>query len=189
MSAILLSLHTKRDMETFATRLETSLRGDIQKVKQSISALESKVTTLSTEQFFVQQCLTSLEETCSGYQQKLSCMCLQHDDLENRHRRNNIKLRGIPEAVETTDLRATVIGIFNDLLGKPASSPIELDRVHRINIPSQGERSQPRDVLCRVCIFTTSKKRSCVELGTEALSNSMELLYTFFPTCPARPSS
>lgn len=83
---------------------------------------------------------------------------LQMDDLENRNRCNNIKLRGIPEATTGADLIAIVKGILNTYLDKPPESELELDRVHRVGPHTAFPHTGTRDVLCRVH-FSTIKEQ------------------------------
>lgn len=79
---------------------------------------------------------------------------MQHhlEDLDNRNRRNNIRVRGLPESSRPEDLRSVLQTIFNNLLGVPASTHIEMDRAHRALKP-KDQASKPRDVICRVHLF------------------------------------
>lgn len=77
-------------------------------------------------------------------------MFLTTDDHENRSRRNNLKLRGIPESVIGEELKSAKTEIFNRVWGKPLDSPIELDRVHRIASRSRDQQDAARDTLYRV---------------------------------------
>ena len=71
------------------------------------------------------------------------------EDLDNRGRRNNIRVRGLPEADEAEDLQKTLQTMFNDLTGAPLVKHIEIDRAHRALRP-KGPASKPRDVICRI---------------------------------------
>lgn len=74
---------------------------------------------------------------------------LHLEDLEDRSRRNNLRLRGIPEATGAEDLAATVSAIFQIILG-PTPPSVEMDRVHRTLGPKSTDPVRPRDVLCRI---------------------------------------
>lgn len=80
---------------------------------------------------------------------------LQLEDAEDRNRRNNVKIKGLPEHVPPYLLKDAVLSIFHQLLGTECADKMELDRVHR----SPGQRpfdpNKPRDVLCRVHFYTT----------------------------------
>lgn len=83
---------------------------------------------------------------------------LRIEDSENRSCRNNNRLKGIPKATSGTDLRPTAISILNQVLGREASSSIELDRVHRVGGPGGDRGGCPRDVLCRVHYYTLKEE-------------------------------
>lgn len=74
------------------------------------------------------------------------------EDLDNRGRRNNIRVRVIPEPEGNEDLQTTLQSIFNNLLGEPPTKHIEMDRAHRALRP-KGAASKPRDVICRVTSY------------------------------------
>lgn len=91
-------------------------------MKQSVSDLKKTVNTLFIDRDSILHRLQTLETLHNG--QATALNRLQHDDLENHHRRNNIKIQGLPDATGPADLRDTVTRIFNDLLNKRASSPL-----------------------------------------------------------------
>lgn len=77
----------------------------------------------------------------------------QQDDIENRSRSNNIRIRGIPESVDHKDLAVAVTAIFNQLQQKPKDAPLELDRVHRTSGQRNPDSSFVRDTLSRVNFY------------------------------------
>lgn len=56
-------------------------------------------------------------------------------DLEDRSRRNNLKIRGIPESVPATQLPQYIQDLFNALLPTMSALELTVDRVHRIPKP------------------------------------------------------
>ena len=79
-------------------------------------------------------------------------------DLEDRSRRENIKLRGVPESIAQADLQKYAGDMIMALL--PDISPIErmIDRIHRIPKPKHLDASVPRDVLMKIHFFPTKEK-------------------------------
>lgn len=75
------------------------------------------------------------------------------ENLENRNRRNNLRIRGLPEATRDTDLEPTIRGVLNSVLGKPVIDPLRFDRVHRALRPHNLATELPRDVVCRLHYF------------------------------------
>ncbi|XP_077118708.1 NXPE family member 3-like [Ranitomeya variabilis] len=74
-------------------------------------------------------------------------------DLEDRSRRNNVKLRGIAETVGTEDLKAFLQDFILTVLPLYTKEGIIIDRIHRIPKPSGLDPSVPRDVLARIHFF------------------------------------
>lgn len=72
------------------------------------------------------------------------------EDQENRKRRNNIRIRGLPEATGDDDLLPSLRGIFNVLLGRTADHPLKIDRAHRDLRPRNLSSETLRDIICRV---------------------------------------
>lgn len=50
---------------------------------------------------------------------------LQLEEIEDRSRRNNLHLRGLPEAAGTEDLAASTMAIFKDLMGEEKEEKYE----------------------------------------------------------------
>lgn len=70
--------------------------------------------------------------------------------MEDRSRRNNLRLRGLPEATGLEDLADMAVAIFRSLPGIELPERIELDRIHRALGPKPTDPQRPRDVVCRV---------------------------------------
>lgn len=68
--------------------------------------------------------------------------------LDNRGRRRNLRLRGLPEAVEADKLLPTVTGLFNSLLDRPHTTAINMERIHRALRPKGRDLDPPQDVVC-----------------------------------------
>lgn len=71
------------------------------------------------------------------------------EDLDNMGRRNNIRVRGIPETEGAEDLQTTLQSVFNNLIREPPTKHIEMDRAHRALRP-KGATPKPRDIICRI---------------------------------------
>lgn len=53
-------------------------------------------------------------------------------DLEDRSRRNNLKLRGIPETVQSADLKKFATDLFTSLLPETPALELTIDRIYCI---------------------------------------------------------
>lgn len=154
IATLLTMLPTKADIAASEARITAAVRGEIGELRQELQDVESRVSRQETAHTSLETRVLALENrqtTLIAFQEALM---LAQDDLENRNRRNNIKLRGIPESTSSADLRSTVTGIFNTILDRPPDSALEIDRVHRVG--TGGDNSDyPRDVLCRVHLYRT----------------------------------
>ncbi|CAH2330165.1 Hypothetical predicted protein [Pelobates cultripes] len=74
-------------------------------------------------------------------------------DLEDRSRRSNIRLRGIPETVLPADLPSYVHSFFKLLTPEIPTDMLLLDRLHRVLKPQHIATSLPRDVLLKAHYF------------------------------------
>lgn len=79
------------------------------------------------------------------------------EDLDNRGRRNNIRVRGLPESDASENLPAILESIFNQLLDAPTDNRIQMDRAHRALRP-KSTSGPPRDVICRLQDFTIKEQ-------------------------------
>lgn len=108
----------------------------------------------------------------------------QMDDHENRDRRQNICIRGLPEVKRAPDLLLTVIGLFCQILGVSKPDTNEIDRVHSalFYVPQNADR--PRDVICKLhrysvkeAITKAVRNRSTVEFDGTQISLFTDLTY------------
>lgn len=71
-------------------------------------------------------------------------------DLEDRSRRNNIKIRSIPESISAPQLQLYAQTLFSSLAPELSALQLPIDRIHRVPKPSFLPSETPRDVLLRV---------------------------------------
>lgn len=84
------------------------------------------------------------------------------EDAENKARRDNLRIRGIPEAI--TDLQGTATAFFQELAPEIPLEHLELDRIHRPLAPKPTE-GPPETSLLRFIIIIP-KRGSCKLQGT-----------------------
>lgn len=68
------------------------------------------------------------------------------DDLENRSRRNNLRIIGLPESYPASSLTALCSTIIPEQLG--LRTPCTVERTHCVGQPAES-RSKPRPVIVR----------------------------------------
>lgn len=159
------ALPTKSDIEALISWVEEAHACDIQEIRAELQTITERVDTGETSISALAQWVDSLEHSQESQATTAVELQLRLEDLEDRSHRNNLRLRGLPEATGAEDLEATVMAIFQQVLGAPPPS-LELDRVHRSLGPRSADPDRPRDVICRVHRYT-QKNSFCVRLGTK----------------------
>lgn len=101
MHTYLRSLPTKSDFENYVSRIEKSYRQEITDIKKDFGICMKDVENTAEG---ICNTLQSHEETLNSHTVMLQQLIYHQDDIENRNRQNNIRIRGIPETVEHKDL-------------------------------------------------------------------------------------
>lgn len=79
-------------------------------------------------------------------------------DMEDRNRRNNLKIRGIPETVEQGDLLEYATTLFKEILPDLTDLDVIIDRIHRLPKPSYLANQIPRDVILQLHFYHAKEK-------------------------------
>ncbi|KAE8277770.1 hypothetical protein D5F01_LYC24210 [Larimichthys crocea] len=81
------------------------------------------------------------------------------DDLENRGRRKNVRVIGLPEDAEGTNPTKFFESWIPDLLGlETKAGRVKIERAHRTLAPKPGPNQRPRPVLIRFHNFTDKQR-------------------------------
>lgn len=165
-------------MEVYADRLEHFVKKELTAVQESVAKMADKLMGMEAEVLAMKQKVESIEDSTKTQQGHIMGLALKMLDMENRSRRNNIRLRGIPESVGGDALWNTVTAILNSYLGRPAQDSLELDRVHRAPGSRGGSPGRPRDVICRVHFFQVkdSIMRAAWDKGSFSLEGAQVIL-------------
>ncbi|CAH2296070.1 Hypothetical predicted protein [Pelobates cultripes] len=122
------------------------LKRDLQDIGSRTTHVEAKMEDLVDAHNASTEHLKSLTDQIQKCEAKLM-------DLEDRSRRSNIRLRGIPETVLPADLPSYVHSFFKLLTPEIPTDMLLLDRLHRVPKPQHIATSLPRDVLLKAHYF------------------------------------
>lgn len=100
-------------MANYVAQMQTSLKTEISELRVEVQDISSKAVEHSSDHIALEQRVAHLERSYQEFRHKETQLLLKIDDLDNRGRRNNIKIQGIPEAMTNADLRDTVQVILN----------------------------------------------------------------------------
>ncbi|CAH2277547.1 Hypothetical predicted protein, partial [Pelobates cultripes] len=110
------------------------------------AGLEDKMVAYEEAQNSMAEKLDSLTERMEAQEGKTA-------DLEDRGRRNNLRIRGIAENIGPTELTAYLVGLFKALAPDVPPDMFLMDRAHRVPKPTFLPPETPRDVLLRMHYF------------------------------------
>ncbi|CAH2224538.1 Hypothetical predicted protein [Pelobates cultripes] len=153
LNTALTKRHLQEAMEALSARLIQSWTSNVDTLRKDILDLGARTTRTETKMAEYATAHNELAEQVSHLQHTIETMEIKLMDAEDRSRRNNLRLRGIPEAVLQDDLPRYVRDLFNVIAPDIPSDMLLLDRVHRIPKPKHLPPSTPRDVLLRAHYF------------------------------------
>lgn len=161
---MLRALPTRWDIEALILRLEETHRQDIQAVRSEIHTLTERVSAGEESASSVEQRVGALEKAQTIQATTAADLQLHLEELEDRSRRNNLRLGGRPESSGVEDLQVTVNAIFQVVL-KSSQKTVELDRIHRAVGPRSNDPERPRDFVCRIHHYPELILRTAWEAG------------------------
>uniref|UniRef100_A0A8C5PCI5 Uncharacterized protein n=1 Tax=Leptobrachium leishanense TaxID=445787 RepID=A0A8C5PCI5_9ANUR len=113
---------------------------------QRLTEVEDRVSTLEDG-------LTPLQTTVDSHDSLLSTLLDKIDDLENRSRRNNLRIVGLPETVKGPQLQHFVSTWLPTALGIATNVPLVVERVHRLGPDLSPSLTRPRTVIFKLLNF------------------------------------
>lgn len=134
--------------------MEEAHKKELNAVKQEVHSLNTRLSSGETSLAALERRVSSLETNKMDQNASAIELQLRMEEMEDRSRRNNLRLRGLPEATGQADLQATVTDIFRRVAGDHLLERVEIDRVHRALGPRSSDPTRPRDVICRLHHYT-----------------------------------
>ncbi|KAJ1092152.1 hypothetical protein NDU88_005264 [Pleurodeles waltl] len=141
------------DASISSLTLETkSIPTDIAGFHSRVMGLETRVETLETH-----------ISTIQDRDQDLSYLQSKVTDLEDRSRRDNIRLLGIPEIEEGTDVQTFLSSTIPKLTSLAFEPPLEFQRTHRVGPKRQDGALRPRTII--TCLLRHSQTRQILQVA------------------------
>ncbi|XP_069593107.1 uncharacterized protein [Ranitomeya imitator] len=154
--SILASLPSKEDFKILISEVKDICRAEIANVRQDLQHLNGRIEALEEEHDSTRKHMTEIHQLVSSQQKVMEEMQSHLEDLDNRGRRCNIRVKGVPEVEDSESPDLILQDIFNNILGAPSTNITKLDRAHRALQP-KNMSTQPRDIICCVHDFTTKE--------------------------------
>ncbi|XP_063297700.1 adhesion G protein-coupled receptor F5-like [Pelobates fuscus] len=148
---------TKKDLKDLLSDMKSLVADELTKhlapLKEGLTDLTKRTHTLENKMADVTAITSSHEATLKEVQGQIAYLEDLQEDLNNRSRRNNIRIRGLPESSAPEALNAMLHEAFSSLLPDAPPSDLLLDRAHRALRPPSASTSQPRDIIVRCHYF------------------------------------
>lgn len=100
-------------------------------LKSSLPVLNERMTTAEMNGKHRNKAISRLDKVTVSHSNHFIDMNRHLEDLNNRGRRNNIRVRGIPEIVDNDQIIPALQRVFNSLLERPKDTEVEFVRAHR----------------------------------------------------------
>lgn len=141
--------------EKLVDKLEQELHTSTNALSQEIASIRDRTDILEAKHDELGLAHNDLRKDYETLADSLSFMQAHVEDLDNRNRHNNIRVRGIPESV--TDLNQAITKLFHSLVPDKLLSDFACDRLHRALWPKPTPDKPPRDVIMCIKDFVTKE--------------------------------
>lgn len=146
----------RSEVAALRTEILSELKSSISAVKTSLQVQEEKLKDFEESLTDVDSRVASLETMCTALSKDNERMRAKLDDLENRLRRNNVRIIGIPEHSEGTHPTTFMEALILDVFGKDSfPKPPVVDRAHRSLGPPPRPNQPPRPFIVRLHHYQT----------------------------------
>ncbi|KAJ1134280.1 hypothetical protein NDU88_000733 [Pleurodeles waltl] len=151
-----------------STTVERILQ-EITTVSRHIEGMDASITSLTLEtksmrSDILEQRMGSLEAQTNASQdrdQDLLYLRSKLTDIEDRSRRDNIRLLGITENEEGTDMQAFLSSTLLKLTSLDFDPPLEFQRAHRVGPKRSDKSSRPRPIIA--CLLRHNQTRQILQ--------------------------
>ncbi|CAH2311610.1 Hypothetical predicted protein [Pelobates cultripes] len=138
---------TKVDLTHLTNNLHKVIKSEVTSLKAEIKAQEHRIQQVEKRAQTTEDHSAATDTALKRQGTLILAMRRQLEDQDNRSRRNNIRIRGIPESPEGENIEEMLTSLFRIILREDTPALIKYDRAHRALRPRPTEGT-PRDVIC-----------------------------------------
>ncbi|CAH2223706.1 Hypothetical predicted protein [Pelobates cultripes] len=179
---IIPNLLTKSDFEALSDRIGRVVREEVAQLRADMANVEARMAVAETE---TRALRTDLEQTNTAVMTQeadIAYLTTWVDDLDNRGRRLNLRVRGVREGGPSENVPEVLRQIFTHILGGQQVPRIGLVRAHRALRPLPAPEEQPRDIICcldnyhlKEEILRTARRMGAVRMEGQTISVYQDL--------------
>lgn len=156
----------KREITTLRTETKAEMRalheeltGELTKLRTAQAETRDEVENMGMTLSETMDRMTTLEKNQKELTKKCKNLQDKYLDLENRSRRNNLRIVGVPEDAENGNMLTFIPVLLRAVLGEDIfSSPVVIDRAHRSLGPKSSPTDRPRSIVVRFHYYTDKQK-------------------------------
>lgn len=134
-------------------RLETS----VGEIKQQMEKLDKRLTTVEHRVSNAEDRSIRHERALGYLLRREARLTAKQDDMENRLRRNNIRVYGIPEEAEGKEMVPFMVEFFRTTLTLKDDVEIKLERALRAMAPKPKTKASTRSIIVRFLDFSVKQ--------------------------------
>lgn len=138
------SLPTKTELLEMFAKLENVIKSEILNVRTDMGHLLKRVEIAEEASEKQNREIIELKQQINNLQMAQRDMLYKLEKQENQSRRQNLRLRALPEQ-HGEDLPTKMKAIFNPILDRGPNKELKIDRVHRLRKPPSVSEDTPRD--------------------------------------------
>lgn len=150
----------QKALKQTSDHITDKLTREIRELGQRTSELEQRMDDIDNYTEHYGSELATLKEENTALMARL-------ENQENRDRRSNIRVRGIPETVQ--NLQEIITQLFQELIPDTPLERLEMDRVHRALAPRKPN-GPPRDIIAKLHYYKTKEQLLIAARGKDTLS-------------------
>lgn len=141
--------------------LQSSIHADIlslgHQFKADLHVLDELVTHLKNKMGEFTSNYNDLVDIHGDPEEDMNRIKAKLADLEDRSRRNNVKIRGIPESIKHAELKEFFTKLMSNILPEAPLSELLIDRIHRLPKFPNLLYNVPRDTIARIHFYHKEK--------------------------------
>ncbi|CAH2220922.1 Hypothetical predicted protein [Pelobates cultripes] len=145
---IIPNLLTKSDFKALSERLGRVVREEVAQLRADMANVEARMAVAETETRALRTDLEQTNTAVMNQEADITYLTTWVDDLDNRGRRLNLRVRGVREGGPSENVPELLRQIFTHVLGGQQVPRIGLVHAHRALRPLPAPEEQPRDIIC-----------------------------------------
>lgn len=164
---------TLKDMlVSLRSAIHTDMLQLMKQCKSEVNEVRNRVTHIESKMGEFTETFNSMVDAHNEHEDDIVWLKSKVADLEDRFRRNNIKIRGIPKTIKTSELTAFLTNIMKEALPELPLEELVIDRIHRL--PKHIPEKLPRDTIARIHYYRVKEKLMSVTRRTGNLPDCMQ---------------